>query len=195
MIQINLLPVRVKRKQELARQFVSAYFLSIGLMLAIIALLWIKGANEINSLNVKLQGVKSEVSKYARYEQALKDLTEKKEMVDKKRVLIKDLKKDRDNAVRVLALLALQVPPEKMWFEKLNLKPGSMVLDGVAQSNEAIVEFMRNLEASPYGEKGSINLVQSRQVEKQSKKLREFQISYRFFPFSEVKKKIKDVSQ
>ncbi len=191
MIQINLLPVRVKRKQELARQFVSAYFLSIGLMIAIIAMLWISSSKEINALGSRLNSVKGEVAKYSHFEQALKDLTAKKEMVDKKRDLIKSLQKDRDDAVRVLALLAIQVPPEKIWFEKLNLKPGSMVLDGVAQSNEAIVEFMRNLEASPYVEKGSINLVQSRQVEMQKMKLREFQISYRFLPFSEVKKKMK----
>lgn len=191
MIQINLLPVRVKRKQELARQFVSAYFLSIGLVLAVIALLWISSAREINALNLRLQNVKSEVAKYAKFELALQELTKKKEMVDKKRGLIKSLQTDRDEVVRALALLAIQVPPEKIWFDKLNMKQGSMVLDGVALSNEAIVEFMRNLEASPYVEKGSINLVQSRQVEISKMKLREFQISYRFYPFSEAKKRMK----
>ena len=50
MIQINLLPVRVKKKQELARQFVSVYFLSVGLVLAIIGYLWISSESEISFL-------------------------------------------------------------------------------------------------------------------------------------------------
>ena len=50
---------------------------------------------------------------------------------------------------------------------------------------------MRNLESSPYVEKGSVNLVQSRQTVINEKKLREFQLNYRFFPFSEVLKRLK----
>jgi type IV pilus assembly protein PilN len=191
MIQINLLPVRVKKKQELARQFASAYFLSIGLVLAIIASLWISSDREISSLNGRLKNVKSEVAKYARFELVLQELTKRKEIVDKKRNLIKDLQTDRDASVRVLALLAIQVPPEKIWIDKLNLRENSMNLNGVALSNEAIVEFMRNLEASPYIEKGSINLVQSRQIELKNMKLREFEVAYRYYPFSVIKKNMK----
>jgi type IV pilus assembly protein PilN len=91
----------------------------------------------------------------------------------------------------MLALLSIQVPPEKMWFDKLAQTGNAVTLDGVAQSNETIVEFMRNLESSPYIEKGSINLVLSRQFAVKEMKLREFQLSYRFYPFSEVQKKLK----
>jgi Tfp pilus assembly protein PilN len=59
-------------------------------------------------------------------------------------------------------------------------------LNGIAQSNEAVVELMRNLEASPYIQKGSVNLIHSRQSLVSDMKLREFQITYRFFPFSEI---------
>ena len=91
----------------------------------------------------------------------------------------------------MLALLSIQVPPEKMWFNKLVQTGNSVTLDGVAQTNEAIVEFMRNLESSPYIEKGSINLVLSKQVALKEMKLREFQLTYHFYPFSEVQKKLK----
>ncbi|MFZ2447727.1 MAG: PilN domain-containing protein [Syntrophobacteraceae bacterium] len=191
MIQINLLPVRVKKKQELARQFVTVYFLSVGLVLAIIGYLWISSESEISSLKGRLEHVRSEVARYARFDAALQQITKRKELVDKKREIIKDLQKDRDAVVRVLALLSIQSPPEKMWFDKLAQKANTMTLDGVALSNEAIVEFMRNLEASPYIEKGSVSLVHSRQIEMQSMKLREFQVTYRFYPYSEIQKKMK----
>jgi type IV pilus assembly protein PilN len=191
MIQINLLPVRVKKRQEGARQFASAYLLSIVLALAVIGYLWISSESQIQSLNTKLKGLQEETSKYAKFEAALQELTKRKELVDKKRQIIQDLQKDRDAVVRMLALLSIQVPPEKMWFEKMGQSGNAVTLDGVALSNEAIVEFMRNLETSPYVEKGSINLVQSKQMTMRDMKLREFQLTYRFYPYSEVQKKLK----
>jgi type IV pilus assembly protein PilN len=191
MIQINLLPVRVKKRKEHARQFVSVFFLSIFLLLAGVGYLWISKENEIEASNRKLAVVKDEVAKYAKFEAALQQLTKRKELVDKKRQIITELQRDRDAVVRVLALLAIQVPPEKMWFEKVSQTGNGMTVEGVALSNEAIVEFMRNLESSPYVEKGSINLVHSRQLTMKDMKLRDFRISYRYRPFSEVQKQLK----
>ncbi|MCE5336899.1 MAG: PilN domain-containing protein [Desulfobacteraceae bacterium] len=191
MIQINLLPVRVKKKQEGARQFVSVYFLSIGLALAVIGFLWFSNDNEIKDLQRRLSAVQSEVTKLAKFEAAFQTLTKRKEIVDKKKQVINDLQIDRDAVVRMLALLSIQVPPEKMWFDKLSQIGNAVTLDGVAQSNEAIVEFMRNLESSPYVEKGSINLVHSKQMTIKELKLREFQLTYRYYPFSVVQKNLK----
>ena len=191
MIQINLLPVRMKKRKEGARQFASIYFLTIVLALAVIGYLWISSSNEIQSLETRLDALKQEASKYAKFETALKELTQRKQLVDTKRQIIKDLQNDRDAVVRMLAMLSIQVPPERMWFEKLTQTGNAVTLEGVAQSNEAIVEFMRNLESSPYVEKGSVNLVQSRQLSMQEMKLRDFQVTYRFYPYSEVQKKLK----
>ena len=146
---------------------------------------------QIGSREQELSDVQQEVSKYAKFEVILQQLTKRKELVERKRQVIKDLQNDRDAVVRMLALLSIQVPPQKMWFDKLSQTGNSVTLEGVAQSNEAIVEFMRNLESSPYIEKGSINLVQSKQFAVKEMKLREFQLSYHFCPFSEVQKKLK----
>ena len=83
----------------------------------------------------------------------VQQLSKRKELVDRKRQVIKDLQNDRDSVVRMLALLSIQVPPQKMWFDKLSQTGNAVTLEGVAQSNEAIVEFMRNLKSSPYIEK------------------------------------------
>jgi type IV pilus assembly protein PilN len=158
---------------------------------AIIGFLWISYNEQIRSKTQELAFIQQEVSKYAKFELELQQLTKREELVDRKRQVIKDLQNDRDAVVRMLALLSIQIPPEKMWFDKLTQTANTVTLDGVAQSNEAIVEFMRNLESSPYIEKGSINLVLSKQYPVREMKLREFQLSYRFYPFSEVQKKLK----
>lgn len=191
MIQINLLPVKVQKRKEGARQFAFAYLLTIFLAVVVIAYLWLSYDADISSRQNELSAVQQEVSKYAQFEAELQKITKRKEIVDKKRAIIKDLQNDRDAVVRMLALVSIQVPPEKMWFDKLTQSGNSVTLEGVAQSNEAIVEFMRNLEASPYIEKGSINLVLSRQSSVKDMKLREFQLTYHFYPYSEVQKKLK----
>jgi type IV pilus assembly protein PilN len=135
--------------------------------------------------------VKQEVSKYAQYEKMLNDLKVRKEIVDKKRNVIRNLQKDRDVVVRMMALLSVQLPEQEMWFERFTQSGNTITLNGMALSNDAIAEFMRNLEGSPYIEKGTVNLTHSRQVLMSDMKLREFQVTYRFFPFSEVQKTLK----
>ncbi|MGA2936054.1 MAG: PilN domain-containing protein [Syntrophobacteraceae bacterium] len=191
MIQINLLPVRVQKRKEGARQIASVYLLTIVLAMALIGFLWISYDRQIVSRQNELSALQQEVKKYAKFESALQELTKRKDLITRKLLITKDLQGDRDAVVRMLALLSIQVPPEKMWFDKLAQAGNSVTLEGVAQSNEAIVEFMRNLESSPYIERGSINLVLSRQFAVKEMKLREFQLSYRFYPYSEVQKKLK----
>ena len=191
MIQINLLPVRVQKRKEGARQIASVYLLTIVLAMALIGFLWISYDRQIVSRQNELSALQQEVKKYAKFESALQELTKRKDLITRKLLITKDLQGDRDAVVQMLALLSIQVPPEKMWFDKLAQAGNSVTLEGVAQSNEAIVEFMRNLESSPYIERGSINLVLSRQFAVKEMKLREFQLSYRFYPYSEVQKKLK----
>jgi type IV pilus assembly protein PilN len=191
MIQINLLPVRLKKQKEGARQIASIYLLTIVLAGAVMGYFWFYYDIQINARKNELSSLQKEVGKYAKFEVALQQIQNRKILVDRKRQVIKDLQNDRDAVVRMLALLSIQVPPEKMWFEKMTQTGPSVILDGVAQSNEAIVEFMRNLESSPYIEKGSINLVLSRQFAVKEMKLREFQLTYRFHPYSDVQKKLK----
>lgn len=191
MIQVNLIPVRAQKRRETVRQFISVYFLGIVLLLAVMGYLWISLQNEVKSLERRSTQLSNEVNQYAKYDLMLKELKEKKAIIDKKRAIIKELQNDRDRIVRILALLSVELPTDKVWFERLSISSNSISLNGVALSNEAIAEFMRNLESSPYTVKGTVNLVLSKQVSKTNMKLREFQLAYQFLPFSVVQEKLK----
>jgi type IV pilus assembly protein PilN len=191
MIQVNLIPVRAQKRRENVRQFVSIYLLSVVLLLLMIGYTWNSLHSEAELSERRLTQLRNEVNQYAKFEAMLKDLQQKKETIDKKREIIKSLQDDRDKVVRILALLSVEMPADKIWFEKLSLSGNSMTLNGVALSNEAIAEFMRNLELSPYVEMGSVNLVLSRQISLSDMKLREFQLAYRFLPFSAVQQRLK----
>lgn len=191
MIQINLLPVRVRRTTSSGRQFIYVSAFALVAAISTLGYLWYAQEQQIGKLNKRLAQIQQEVKNYSKFETLLKDLQQKKDTLDKKRSVIESLKKDRDTLVRIMALLSVQVPEGRIWFEKLNQSGNSILLDGIALSNESIAEFLRNLESSPYIVKGSVNLTHSRQTTISNMKLREFQISYRFLPFSEVQAQLK----
>lgn len=190
MILINLIPTRGRKRKENIRRFISVYFLSIVLLGCVAGYFRMSMRSEIQSLGRRLNQVKSEVNQFAKFEAMFKEVKQKKETIDKKRQMIRDLQSDRDMVVRMLAMLSIGTPPDKIWFERLSLIGNSVTLNGIALNNEAIAEFMRNLESSPYTVKGSVNLMLSRRIEKNAMKLREFQLVYRFLSFSAMQDKL-----
>jgi type IV pilus assembly protein PilN len=188
MIRINLLPLRAKKRKITVRHFFLAYLATVVASTLIIGGIALYQEMQIRNLNSRLAQVKAEVEQYAKYEALLQDVTKKKQLIDKKLEIIRDLQRDRDTIVRLMALISAEVPAEKIWLERLAQSSNSMTLDGVALSNEAVAEFMRNLESSPYVVKGTVNLTHSRQTAMSGKKLREFQITYQFVRFSQLPK-------
>ncbi|HAA05547.1 MAG TPA: hypothetical protein DCZ69_01060 [Syntrophobacteraceae bacterium] len=191
MIRINLLPVRAKIRKENVRQLISLYLLSVLVVVAVIASVWVWQMYKISHLQTSLQQVKAEVAQYAKYEKILQDLQAKKATLVKKRETILALQQDRDNLVRVLALLSVEIPAERVWFEKMSQAGAAITLDGVALSDETIVEFMRNLESSPYVDKGSVNLVHTKLTSISGMKLREFRMSCTISGYSVVQQRLK----
>ena len=132
MIRVNLLPVRAKIRKENVRQIISVYLLSVLLLVAVIGFLWVSRGLEISRLEARLKQVQAEVAGYAKYEKILKDLQAKKAIIEKKRQTILSLQQDRDNLVRVLALLSVEIPPERGFlFSSAVLGVGLVMLVGV----------------------------------------------------------------
>ncbi len=214
MIRINLLPAKVRKTRDTTRQFIAAYGLSIVIAVGGIGYVWNSMKNEKERLDRRIVQLDRETQQYAKYDRMLKELTSKKEIIEKKTEVIQTLQRDRDTIVRALAALSVELPVDKMWFERLTQSGNTITLDGTALNNESIVEFMRNLESSPMVEKGTVNLTHSRRVTvkdivlkeatakavigkevtvggvsvKASRDiyLREFRISYRFLSFSQI---------
>jgi type IV pilus assembly protein PilN len=186
MIQINLLPARAKKRKVSVKQIFYVYVASVVAAIILIATIWIYQEMQISDLNERLVQVNKEVERFAQYDALLQEVSKKIQVINKKREIIRDLQRDRDTIVRLMALISAEIPAEKIWLEKLAQASNSITLDGVALSNESIAEFMRNLESSPYVIKGTVNLTHSRQTVLSNMKLREFQLTCQFVPFSQV---------
>lgn len=191
MILINLLPAKARKRKVSVGHLWYAYLGTVAFVsLLLLGVGWYM-ADTAAEMRGRLNRVREEVNQYARYEGLLQEMSKKKQTIDRKREIIRDLQRDRDTVVRMLALISAVLPAEKISLEKLSQAAGSMTLDGIAVSNESIAEFMRSLEGSPYVVKGTVNLTHSRQTLLNKVKLREFQITYRFVPFSEMQKHVK----
>jgi len=186
MIQINLLPIRKQLKKERSKHFVITYILSIVLTVTAMGYLWNFQRTTFDQLDKRHGVLSQELERYAKYDQLLKNLKKEKELIDEKRRIIGSLCKDRDNLTRSLALFSFYTPAEKLWFDKFSNTAGRVSISGVALSNEAIAEFLRNLETSPFIAKRSVILAHSRQKSVGQQKLREFQISCVVLPYSAV---------
>ena len=164
-----------------------AYVFVVLLCIVVVGFLWFRQSSKIRQLQPKAKALRIELAKYKGVDARLKRLKRNKEQVLKRIEIIKQLQKNRDALVRILAMLTETVPKEKIWFNALQEKGKAITIKGIALSNEAISQFMRNLEKSIYVGYGRVNLIESAQKVIAGRKLRSFKLRFYFRTPSEIK--------
>lgn len=187
MIRINLLPAEKKPIPSTARRYLVLFAVSVLVTAVAIAFIWTGQARDIERLQRRESELKAEAAKYAKYEKILQELKQQRETIEKKKEIIRGLERDRDKMARVLALLSLWVPAERVWFESVTVTDNKVEVSGIALSNESVAEFMRNLEQSPFVVRGSVVLAHSKQTAMGDRKLREYRLTWSMVPYSQVK--------
>lgn len=175
MIRINLLPVRAARKQENIRQQVSMFFLFIVFVLCVMGYLTISMNRTISGLNGKIEVAQGELKKYQAIEKQVLKIKKELQKLEEKMDIIAQLEANRSGPVRFMDALTGLVLADKMWLTTLTETKGKMKLAGVATDNKTIADFMSRLETSPYFRR--IDLISSKQIKKQDKKLKAFTIT------------------
>jgi Tfp pilus assembly protein PilN len=166
MIRINLLPIGRRPVEEKIRKEITVFFLLIFFSLSVMVYFHIDHTRTIKQITAEKKTVDTEIRRYQDRQRQLKELQEKHKMLEQKLGVIEQLKRNRDLQVRVLDQLAILVPTDK-------------TLTGVARGNEVIAQFMEALEKSPYIDANGVVLKQSRQVQVQGYKLKNFNLTAR----------------
>ncbi|MEJ5301477.1 MAG: PilN domain-containing protein [Thermodesulforhabdaceae bacterium] len=186
MIRLNLLRERkIEKPKTLMWQF-WLYILVIILELAITGAVWKYQDQKIKKLDMEKSQLDAEIKVYEKYDKILKDLQAKLNDVKKRTEVISGLTRDRDNVVRLLALMTILLPEDSMWFEEVRFSGNVVTIIGFAKSNETLVEFMRSLEKSSFAPQEDINLVVSRAEEYFGNVLRKFELRFKYKNFSQV---------
>ncbi|MEW9573502.1 PilN domain-containing protein [Rhodanobacter sp. Si-c] len=149
MAHVNLLPWRAERRKLREREFygqLGAAFVA-GLGFVLLWAIWM-GARVDNQTdrNAILQGeIKQLDVKIAK----IKDLETVREHLLARKQIIEQLQADRSKMVHLFDEL-VKTMPSSVRLTVLKQAGDTMSLDGVAQSNASVAEYMRNIEASPW---------------------------------------------
>jgi type IV pilus assembly protein PilN len=149
MAHVNLLPWRAERRKQREREFymqlVAAFVVALGVLL-----LWIFWMDQrIDNQNERNAYLQTEIKQLDVRIAKIKDLEKVREHLLARKQIIEQLQADRSQMVHLFDELVKTVPSSA---RLTGLKQGgqSMTLDGVAQSNASVAEYMRNVESSPW---------------------------------------------
>jgi len=149
MAHINLLPWRVERRKQREREF----FMQLGAaaVAAVLGVLvwygWMDGRiSSQNDRNVYLQG---EIKQLDERITKIKDLEKVRESLLARKQIIEQLQANRSQMVHLFDELVKTIPASAR-LNGLKQTGESMTLDGVAQSNASVAEYMRNIESSQW---------------------------------------------
>ncbi|WP_444918803.1 PilN domain-containing protein [Microbulbifer sp. JMSA003] len=151
MAKINLLPWRQEYRAQKHKEFLQVALL-VFIAAVVIAFVWMKMVDQqvinqkernqilqtkINALNVQVREIK-ELKK------------RRQELIDRMRV-IQELQGNRPLSVRYFDEL-VQATPEGVWLSDMKREGNRLNLTGVAESNNRVSSFMRNLDQSDWYE-------------------------------------------
>ncbi|WP_445144675.1 PilN domain-containing protein [Dyella sp. Tek66A03] len=149
MAHINLLPWRAERRKQREREF----FMQLGaaLVAAILVLMlwsfWMgERVDNQTDRNAYLQG---EIKQLDERIVKIKDLEKVRERLLARKQIIEQLQANRSQMVHLFDELVRTIPASAR-LGGLKQTGDSLTLDGVAQSNASVAEYMRNIEASPW---------------------------------------------
>ena len=147
MIRINLLPIRISKRQEAVRQEVLisglglAGFLGVGMFFSV-------------QVGADIDGVKADNATMSQEIEVLNQTVRRVEEIDQLRAelqlkldIISELKATKSGPVHMLAELSLATP-EKLTLTELHEEDYQISLEGYALSPEVISDFMTNLDTS-----------------------------------------------
>ena len=149
MAQINLLPWREAKRQELKKEFL----VTVALVLALGAGLLLLGDRVVNSqvedqkarnslLTENIKVLDKEVAE-------IRDLERRRNQLLDRMKVIQELQGNRPIIVRVLDQLVRTVP-DGVFYTNLTTKDKRISVSGIAESNNRVSSLMRRLDASEW---------------------------------------------
>jgi type IV pilus assembly protein PilN len=149
MIRINLLPHREQKRQARQRQFVSVAIGLAVLGLAIVALVHVIFASQIENQQSRNKLLKDEIAKLDEQIKEIDKLREQTQALLSRKQVVETLQTNRTEAVHLLDQMVRQLP-DGVYLRSLKQVGAKVTAIGYAQSNARVSTLMRNIESSPW---------------------------------------------
>ncbi|MDQ6646390.1 MAG: PilN domain-containing protein [Pseudomonadota bacterium] len=149
MAHVNLLPWRAERRKQREREFymqlVAAFVVGLGVLL--IWIFWM--GQRIDNQDERNTYLQTEIKQLDVRNAKIKDLEKVRAHLLARKQIIEQLQADRSQMVHLFDELVKTIPSSAR-LSAMKQNGQSMSLDGVAQSNASVAEYMRNIETSPW---------------------------------------------
>jgi type IV pilus assembly protein PilN len=149
MVTINLLPI----KAELRRKTLIQHLIVLGVcvLVLVIGLGAIQGSIKYRKdiLQQDIVSTKVEIQKLTIKAGEIEDFKKRKQELERKLDIIKDLNTKKMGPVQMLDELSILIP-EKAWIKSLNNTGNKLVLEGTAIDDTVIADFMKKLQGSQH---------------------------------------------
>lgn len=169
MIRINLLPHREQKRERRKRDFNGQLVIAAIVGGGIVFLGGMFINHEIENQNARNELIRSENQKLDTQIAEIKDLEGAIASLKARQNAVEDLQSDRTIPVHLFDEL-VKMTPEGVYLNKLEQRDMQVTLSGMAQSNERVAEFLRNLsERSAWLEKPQLEEIRENEIRTRGK--------------------------
>ena len=173
MAKIKLLPWRAERRERRKREFFT--HLGIAAVAAIVLVLlwgfWV--SMRISNQNERNAYLKGQITQLDAKITEIQNLQKVKDHLLARKRIVEKLQSSRSQMVHLFDQI-VQTIPAGARLTSLKQQGDKLTLDGVAQSNATVAEYMRNIEASPW--MGPAQLIKTENVHADSNAPYEFEL-------------------
>ncbi|HEY4146216.1 PilN domain-containing protein [Pinirhizobacter sp.] len=147
MARINLLPWRAERRKQREREFYMQLGVAalVGVVVAFAWVLWMD--TRIDNQNDRNTYLKGEITQLDERIAKIQDLEKTRSRLLQRKQIIEQLQANRSQMVHLFDEMVKTIPVSGR-LTNMKQTGDSLSLDGVAQSNASVADYMRNIEAS-----------------------------------------------
>lgn len=155
MARINLLPWRAERRKQREREFYMQLGLSAVAGVVVVLLLAFWMGMRMDNQNARNAYLQNEIKQLNARIAKIKDLERVQSQLLSRKKIIEQLQSNRSQMVHLFDSLVKTIP-DSARLTRMTQRGARMILNGVAQSNASVADYMRNIAKSPW--LGSVDL-------------------------------------
>ncbi|TWH04814.1 Tfp pilus assembly protein PilO [Pseudoxanthomonas taiwanensis J19] len=165
MARINLLPWRAERRKQRQREFQAMLGAAAlgGILLSI--LVWFHYDMEVSGQHQRNDFLRAEIGKVKEQNKEIAELDKKKKRLLDRKAVIEELQANRSQMVHLFDSLVRTIP-DGVVLTALKQEGNILTLQGTAQSNARVSNYMRNLETSGWMTKPDLSIIEARKDNK-----------------------------
>src|SRR5690606_21517721 len=159
--RINLLPWRAERRKQRQREFQAMLGMAAlgGVLLAL--LVWFHYDRQISGQQDRNSFLQAEIDKVKKQNEEIAELDAKKDRLLARKKVIEELQANRSQMVHLFDSLVRTIP-DGVILATLKQEGEVLTLEGTAQSNARVSNYMRNLESSGWMTKPDLSIIEAR---------------------------------